>query len=543
MMPVDSATDSSMEDTRNSSQSLLDTTEIVVKFHFQLDSAVTHASRSVWKHNTLISLLYRKFTSHLNPHTDKLPIPKDAHLMSSPLHHRCTATGGSYKAKFIFKTVDEANSFCSRYRSLSNNDTKVSIEKCRTDTISAELREVPPCMNIQDVQQHLHKYGIPATLSYISYHDGAHSLDRYKLTIPRDKVALLATIPMIRTDTSSSTTLKGQEALAFFGRQPVLVYQTSRLWVCTHCGAVDKHSKADCPYKGVKHGDTLPNPFTNHTPHCMTCAATHIDCRQKLSPTAIKALKCFLCDKLGHTPRKCPTAFPPPQPIDEYINRSSKRQVKRERRMAKIYQSPATTSTSTPKRQRRADTPYLQAARRGSTQTANTPAVHTSEVDELKAQLQAALQLNQQLTKRVEQLEQRASLPSQSLPPPTQLVVQSTTEATQSTASSLPRGRKRQVRSTQPATQPAEEVTVVQQLATTVQQIKQWMNAMQTSMKEVKAAVASKPNNTLKVKLPRLLTKSPIPTSNIFAAIDAEAEVDTPSIVANTSSSSLSHDL
>lgn len=69
------------------------------------------------------------------------------------------------------------------------------------------------------------------------------------------------------------------------------------------------------------------------------------------------------------------------------------------------------------------------------------------------------------------------------------------------------------------------------------------MNAMQTSMKEVKAAVASKPNNTLKVKLPRLLTKSPIPTSNIFAAIDAEAEVDTPSIVANTSSSSLSHDL
>ena len=177
-MPVDSATDSSMEDTRNSSQRLPDTTEIVVKFRFQLDSAVTHPSRSAWKHNTLISLLYRKFTSHLNPHTDKLPIPKDAHLMSSPLHHRCTATGGSYKAKFIFKTVDEANSFCSRYRSLSNNDTKVSIEKCRTDTISAELREVPPCMNIQDVQQHqkntaspLHSPTSPITMVHTHWID------------------------------------------------------------------------------------------------------------------------------------------------------------------------------------------------------------------------------------------------------------------------------------------------------------------------------------------------------------------------------------
>jgi hypothetical protein len=390
-------------------------------------------------------------------------------------------------------------------------------------------------MNIQEVQQHLQKYSIPATVSHIIHHDGPHSLDRYKLSIPRVNAALLATIPMIRIDPLPSTgTLRGTEAVAFFGRHPVVVYQSSRLWVCSHCGALDNHSKANCPYKGVKYGEDLPNPFTNQKPRCMTCAATHIDCRQKLSSTTIKALKCFICNKLGHTPRKCPAAFPTPLPIDEYVNRSNKRQMKRQRRTTKLYTAAPPTSTETGKKRQRPDseTPYLQAARKGNTNTPNS----TSEVEELKAQLKAALQLNQQLTKRVEQLELRASA---SAPPSHLELATPPTAAPTSTAQteSAPpafRGRKKQT----PAKPPTDEATIIQ-LATSVQQIKQWMNIMSDSMTEVKASVQAwqkaKQKNTFRVKLP---TKPPVTTTNQFAPLSQPIDVEADSEATSSSSTS-----
>jgi hypothetical protein len=279
----------------------------------------------------------------------------------------------------------------------------------------------------------------------------------------------------------------------------------------------------------------------------MTCAAAHIDCRQKLSNSTIKSLKCFLCNKQGHTPRKCPIAFPPPLPVEQYIAIAAKRQMKRQRQSTKLYTPPSLPRDSTQKRRRAdADTTYVQAARRGNAHIADTQSTSQSEVEELKAQLKAALQLNQHLTKRVEQLEQR-SQPSHSHPP-TQPAAAPTTQppAQPSTppTSTSPRQKKQRKASSIPT-----ESSVVQQLATSVQQIKQWMNTMTTSMSDLKSSVetlAIKHRNTVRLKVP---TKQTVSTSNTFAPlsqpIDIEAQSETTSSgsTANPSQPSIPHDL